>query len=205
MAPDECDLQAPAIRCKVLTLFGPWSEQPNCKRTFLRPLGNLFIDWALDDSRDYCWCCRCVCVCQRISVLVRGAECSGMLFKISCKILEQREKCKWREYDKIWIIVNSVEWAWMFCFGVCMQSCIIKKIVNSSSIFFPLSVQLFLMLYQVWCPKNLANCPHLSSFTPVPQLCPSWLVWAQDQLASPSARYLSLPFPGTQQGPAMIS
>ena len=59
MTVEEHDLQIMTIEYDVSILSGPWVEQPNCKKTFLRPLGNLFIDCALDESKDYWWqCCR---------------------------------------------------------------------------------------------------------------------------------------------------
>lgn len=61
------------------------------------------------------------------------------------------------------------------------------------------------MFSQTQCSKNLANCPHLSSSTPVPQFCPSGLsglLEAQYQQASLTLQDLHLK---TQQSPAMIS
>ena len=68
---EEHDLQIMTIDHDVSMLSEPWFEQPNCKKTFLRPLGNLFIDWTLNESKDYCWqCCwstMCTCVLSRFS------------------------------------------------------------------------------------------------------------------------------------------
>ena len=71
MAMEEHDLQIMIIDHDVSMLSEPWFEQPNCKKTFLRPLGNLFIDWTLNESKDYCWqCCwstMCTCVLSRFT------------------------------------------------------------------------------------------------------------------------------------------